>query len=240
MFRGGDAEGPIRLPLLAALARKKEAAAAAADGAEEAAPAPKEKVKKVKKAVVKTKVKKGAPAEVSSRRPVAPPQAAKRKGPQARDPRFDDFSGKLDVDLFEKSYGFLQEYRDEELSKMQKEVRTLQKKQRRRRNPRDSEAQEEIMAEVRKRTQQDKQRKRLGEMRSAEREIRGEERKKVQETGKVPYFHSRGKVRQMVLEKKRESGKARGGRDKEEERRTKKMDGKSKKKLPARRNREAE
>mmetsp|Transcript_11816 Transcript_11816/g.31189 ORF Transcript_11816/g.31189 Transcript_11816/m.31189 type:complete len:240 (+) Transcript_11816:109-828(+) len=239
MPKGASAEKPRQLPLLASLARKK--AAAAGEDAEKVTPARREKVAKPKKVVgkEKKKVKKGAPAEVSSRRPIAPPQAAKRKAPQARDPRFDDFSGKLDMDLFEKSYGFLEEYRQEELQTMKKEVHSLQKKQRRRANAVDAEQQETLLAEVRKRVSQDKQRRHLGEMRSAERELRGEERKKVEETGKVPYFHSRGKVRSMVLEK-RKASRPGGGRDKQEEKREKKLAGREKKRLPTRRNRDAE
>mmetsp|Transcript_55622 Transcript_55622/g.143286 ORF Transcript_55622/g.143286 Transcript_55622/m.143286 type:complete len:243 (-) Transcript_55622:52-780(-) len=235
-------EAPRQLPLLASLARKRASdggvASKAHDNAE--APAKKDLGARVKKPVAKErkKAKKGAPAEVSSRRPVAPQQKVEKKAPQARDPRFDDFSGKLDVDMFEKSYGFLEEYRQDELKLMKKEVRRLQKQQRKRKSAALAEKAEHINLEVRRRVQQDKQRRHMGEMRDTERGLRADERQKVQETGKVPYFHGRSAVRRMVQQQRKADKK--GGRDKLEERREKKRAGKEKRKLPARRNRDAE
>merc|ERR1712048_1375597 len=94
----------------------------------------------------------------------------------------------------------------------------------------------EIMAEIQRRQAQDKQRKHLGEMRSMEQAVRQEEREKVRSTGKMPYFHKRGAIRQKVLEKRKEGRKGKGQvRDKQEERREKKVSGREKRRLPTRR-----
>merc|ERR1711920_540275 len=97
----------------------------------------------------------------------------------------------------------------------------------------------EITAEMRNMIQQDKQRKHLGEMRAAELSLKSQERKKVRESGKTPYFYSRGAVRQHVLETKRAAKKGQV-RDQGAERRERKAASREKKKIPKRRNRLAE
>lgn len=186
-----------------------------------------------KKQEKKPKKRKGAPEEVSSRKPVAPPKGIKRKAVQPRDPRFDDMSGNLDMDKFQQNYAFLEEYREEELKELKRDVFRVKKKMRRSKSAAAADLQESMSAEIRTRIQQDKQRKHLGEMQTAERSVRREEREKVRTTGKTPYYHKRGAIRKMVAEKRKESKK--GSRDKQSERREKKLGSKEKKKLPRRR-----
>lgn len=157
------------------------------------------------------------------------------------EPRFDDFSGSLDVDLFQKSYAFLDEYRETELENLKKEMTSLRRKGRKkgRMNAQDQAFEADLTKEMQQRVQQDKQRRHLGEMRSAELSLKGEERKRVRETGKKPYFHSKGAVRQLVIQKRKQEKKGEV-RDMREEKREKKMAGRDKKKIPVRRNRESE
>lgn len=79
-----------------------------------------------KKIAVK-KVKKSEPEEVSSKKKGKKPipkrvnvQGQKRN---VRDPRFDDLSGTLNETMFEKSYGFLSEMRQNEVKKIRKALR---------------------------------------------------------------------------------------------------------------------
>eukprot|EP00930_Biecheleria_cincta_P101758 TRINITY_DN93406_c0_g1_i1.p1 TRINITY_DN93406_c0_g1~~TRINITY_DN93406_c0_g1_i1.p1 ORF type:complete len:247 (-),score=81.48 TRINITY_DN93406_c0_g1_i1:38-778(-) len=237
------------LPLLASLANRRRVANQ--DGEEKQRETSKETSKEPKrpsgakrKVKEKLKSKKGAPQEVSSRKPVAPAQAgAARAGSKVaalrpRDPRFDDMSGNLDIDSFQKAYSFLDDYRKEELETLKKQKLKLGKIAKRKDvdEAEIAEQAESIQQEIKRRVQQDKQRARMGELVAAERALKGEERKKVRETGKVPYFYKRGAVRKIVAEKKREARK--GSRSKEEERREKKLAAKEKKRLPGRREHE--
>merc|ERR1711972_707776 len=120
---------------------------------------------------------------MGSRRPVAPVLAKRRRTALARDPRFDDMSGQLDVDMFHKSYAFLDEYRDSELASIKKAVNTLRKKKGWRRTKNIEARREDLTLELRKRVQQDKQRRHFGELRSAELALKAEEREKVRTTG---------------------------------------------------------
>mmetsp|Transcript_74813 Transcript_74813/g.223064 ORF Transcript_74813/g.223064 Transcript_74813/m.223064 type:complete len:246 (-) Transcript_74813:6-743(-) len=231
-------------PLLASLAsrRAREGEAGAGSAKEDAPPAaaPERRGKAgaaaTRKKKVKAKAQKGAPLEVSSRRPVQPPRRAKAKRNQPRDPRFDDFSGSLDVDMFRKSYSFIEEYREEELQSLKEQADLLK---RRREDPDedydelDEALVDRITSEVRRRVRQDKQRRHLGDMRAAELQLKREEREKVRATGKTPYFHKRADVRQLVRQARQKERK--GGRDKQEERREKKVAARGMKKLPQRR-----
>ena len=98
---------------------------------------------------------------------------------------------------------------------------------------------EVLRGEVKRRENQDKQRRHFGEMRAAEQELRAGERQKVRESGKTPYFHSRGDVRKLVVQKRKEATKGPGVRDKQAERQERKAAAKEKKRIPQRRQREA-
>mmetsp|Transcript_51902 Transcript_51902/g.117096 ORF Transcript_51902/g.117096 Transcript_51902/m.117096 type:complete len:235 (+) Transcript_51902:38-742(+) len=223
------------LPLLASLrrvAKEKPPLPLEEQGAETQENVVKQTAKKAKKAGVK-KAKKGAPAEVSSRRPVAPKSAAApRKGEaRARDPRFDDLSGKLNVNLFQKSYSFLEDYRQDELSEMKERARKINAEG----EDQDGteEYQEWLQTAIKRRTLEDKQRKHLGAIEETKRSLKRQELEKVRQTGKTPYFHRTSLVKKIVREKKSE-GKA-GSRDRTEEKREKKVAAKEKKRLPGRR-----
>eukprot|EP00927_Polykrikos_kofoidii_P031112 TRINITY_DN26765_c0_g1_i1.p1 TRINITY_DN26765_c0_g1~~TRINITY_DN26765_c0_g1_i1.p1 ORF type:complete len:273 (+),score=62.38 TRINITY_DN26765_c0_g1_i1:117-821(+) len=225
------------LPLLASLASRRPASVASASNEPSTAASeawthwssgdsPKVKKKTKKKA------KKGAPQEVSSRKPVAPNTGVNKRKVVARDPRFDDFSGKLDMDLFAKSYSFLEEYQQAEKEELQKKLKVMKKK--RKKKTGSSAPMAEITNEIRQIDQMEKQRRRLDDVRTMELQVKREEREKVRTTGKTPYFHKRGAVRKLVIEKRQDTKKSHL-RSKEAERREKKIAGKEKRRLPTRR-----
>jgi len=186
-----------------------------------------------RKKVVK-KRKKGAPAEVSNRRACAPPSSiagiSTKKRHEPRDPRFDDLSGSLNVELFQKSYSFLDDYRASELEGMRKQVSELRERE-------DQRSRNEVTgieAAIKRQVQEDKQRTRLGELRDEELATKREEREKVRTTGKVPFFHKLGAVRKQLTEKRKQTKKGSGSR-KPDERRERKEAAREKKKLPRQR-----
>merc|ERR1719343_1016902 len=105
------------------------------------------------------KSSRGAPLEVSSKKPVAPNRMGKRRV-EARDPRFDDFSGQLDMDNFQKHYRFLEDYRASELDDMKKQLSGMEKKRRKKRRATPGADESQLRDELRRRVQQDKQRTR--------------------------------------------------------------------------------
>eukprot|EP00918_Siedleckia_nematoides_P001879 GHVU01004357.1.p1 GENE.GHVU01004357.1~~GHVU01004357.1.p1 ORF type:complete len:272 (+),score=50.73 GHVU01004357.1:84-899(+) len=66
------------------------------------------------------------PLECPSTRPVPPPQSGNRfHTKKYRDPRFSDLSGSLNIDLFAKSYAFLEDLADRETKDLSEDVRRL-------------------------------------------------------------------------------------------------------------------
>jgi ribosomal RNA-processing protein 36 len=79
--------------------------------------------KKISKRVEKGKRDKNAPAEMSTKRAVSRyRQVLPSEKPKSRDPRFDDLSGKLNEDLFNRSYGFIKELEDKDLDDIRLQI----------------------------------------------------------------------------------------------------------------------
>jgi ribosomal RNA-processing protein 36 len=80
----------------------------------------------------KKKVEKNAPIEISSKRRVGTFRNVVPNGKKRQiDPRFDDMSGQLNLSKWRKSFGFLQDVREEELhelEKQQKKVKGIDRK----------------------------------------------------------------------------------------------------------------
>ena len=73
-------------------------------------------------------VKKGRPKERSSLKPVSiKKQVFEEKKEEWRDPRFSEESGKLDVQKFYDSYGFLKELKKEEVNEISKTLNSKRK-----------------------------------------------------------------------------------------------------------------
>ncbi|KAG9291755.1 hypothetical protein G9A89_012040 [Geosiphon pyriformis] len=67
---------------------------------------------------------KNRPMEITSKKPVGRfRQIVELSAEKRRDPRFDNISGKLNQDLFEKSYHFLNDYKTSEIKAIQKEIK---------------------------------------------------------------------------------------------------------------------
>ncbi|KAF9583982.1 rRNA biogenesis protein rrp36 [Lunasporangiospora selenospora] len=81
------------------------------------------KDKKDKKSIQRREDK-NRPMEIGSKKPVGRfRQVVEVASAKRRDPRFDTMSGKLDQDLFEKSYGFLNDYRADEMNKLKELIK---------------------------------------------------------------------------------------------------------------------
>ena len=76
---------------------------------------------------------KNAPAEMRSDRPVRRLRInADNSVKKSRDPRFSSVSGELNERIFNKTYSFLDDYREDEIKKLthvEKKVKTVQKKE---------------------------------------------------------------------------------------------------------------
>ncbi|KAF9113331.1 rRNA biogenesis protein rrp36 [Mortierella sp. AM989] len=69
--------------------------------------------------IIQKRNDKNKPMEVGSKKPVGRfRQVVEVASNKRRDPRFDSLSGKLDTDLFEKSYSFLKDYQADEMKKL--------------------------------------------------------------------------------------------------------------------------
>ncbi|KAF8938380.1 rRNA biogenesis protein rrp36 [Haplosporangium gracile] len=81
------------------------------------------KEKKERK-VIEKRADKNRPMEIGSKKPVGRfRQVVEVASAKRRDPRFDSLSGKLDNDLFEKSYSFLKDYQQDEMKKLKELIK---------------------------------------------------------------------------------------------------------------------
>ncbi|KAF9387664.1 rRNA biogenesis protein rrp36 [Podila verticillata] len=79
---------------------------------------------KKQRKVVERRNDKNKPMEIGSKKPVGRfRQVVEVASAKRRDPRFDSLSGKLDTDLFEKSYGFLKDYQADEMKKLRELIK---------------------------------------------------------------------------------------------------------------------
>ncbi|KAG0237269.1 rRNA biogenesis protein rrp36 [Actinomortierella wolfii] len=152
------------------------------------------KEKREKKAVAKRE-NKNRPMEITSKKPVSRfRQVVEVPTVKRRDPRFDSLSGKLNVDLFERSYGFLKEYQQDEMRKL----RELIKKEK------NQELKEKMQRELSRMV--DRQATEAAQKR--QKEIKREHKRKEQELiakGKKPFFLKRADQKKLALIEKFES-----------------------------------
>ncbi|KAI1320921.1 rRNA biogenesis protein rrp36 [Mortierella claussenii] len=74
--------------------------------------------------MVEKRSDKNRPMEIGSKKPVGRfRQVVEVASTKRRDPRFDSLSGKLDSDLFEKSYSFLKDYQADEMKKLKELIK---------------------------------------------------------------------------------------------------------------------
>ncbi|OQR90468.1 hypothetical protein ACHHYP_05504 [Achlya hypogyna] len=135
---------------------------------------------------------KNCPREMTSKRPVARFREVlqiRKKG--SRDPRFDNASGKLNEDLFKKSYAFLEDYKDAELDDVKKQLRKAKSKTRR----------EELKADLATRKQERAESHRADRIREATLKRKREEREAVA-NGKSAFYLKRKDKKQIELKAK--------------------------------------
>ncbi|KAF9098531.1 rRNA biogenesis protein rrp36 [Mortierella sp. GBA35] len=79
---------------------------------------------KKERKVVEKRADRNRPMEIGSKKPVGRfRQVVEVASAKRRDPRFDSLSGKLDTDLFEKSYSFLKDYQADEMKKLRELIK---------------------------------------------------------------------------------------------------------------------
>ncbi|TLD25436.1 hypothetical protein PspLS_05763 [Pyricularia sp. CBS 133598] len=169
---------------------------------------------------------KSAPEEMSSKRPVSryrevvkPPPNAR---PKPRDVRFEQELTGEDYQRFRRNYAFLDEYRNDEMSKL-REIISRKKGV----TPADRED-----AKLKLRKMEDE--KRSQERKDREYELMREHKKKEKELvkqGKKPFFLKKSEQKKMLLMDKF-AGMSKGQVDKAIEKKRKKVAGKEKKQLP--------
>ncbi|KAF9970531.1 rRNA biogenesis protein rrp36 [Actinomortierella ambigua] len=152
------------------------------------------KEKRERKTIAK-RDNKNRPMEVTSKKPVGRfRQVVEVPAAKRRDPRFDSLSGKLNEDLFERSYGFLKDYQQDEMKKL----RELIKKEK------NQELKEKMQGELSRmvdRQSTDAARKRQMEIK---REHKRKERDLIAQ-GKKPFFLKRADQKKLALIEKFES-----------------------------------
>lgn len=142
----------------------------------------------------KKKKHKNAPAELPSNKPVRRLRVTAdntKKEDKFMDPRFAEYTGKLDLDKFHNSYAFLDQYQESEinnLSKVSKKLKSENKKQ-------------VVKSELLKMKQEMTERRRALRAKEVIKEAEREERQKVKE-GKKPFFLKNSAKKAIVLEER--------------------------------------
>jgi len=135
---------------------------------------------------------KNAPSEMRSDRPVRRLRVtANNSVKKSLDPRFNDFSGALNEQLFSKNYSFLDEYRDSEIKILSKAMKTTKSE--------DEKA--ELKSELLKMKQQSKERRLSRKVTERLEQIKSVEKDKLKQ-GKQPFYLKRSVVQTIGLEER--------------------------------------
>ncbi|RHY41776.1 hypothetical protein DYB38_006793 [Aphanomyces astaci] len=146
---------------------------------------------------------KNRPREITSKRPVGRfREVLQVRKKTTRDPRFDHASGKLNEDLFKKSYAFLDDIKEAELQEAKKQLKHAKSKTRK----------TELQQDISSRKQELAEAKRADRIRDANLKRKREEREAV-ENGKGAFYLKRKDKKQLELKAKfdelQESGRFR-------------------------------
>ena len=135
---------------------------------------------------------KNAPSEMRSDRPVRRLRVtANNSVKKSLDPRFTDFSGSLNEQLFSKNYSFLDEYRDSEIKILSKAIKTTK----------GEDAKAELKSELLKMKQQSKERRLSRQVTERLEQIKSVEKDKLKQ-GKQPFYLKRSAVQTIGLEER--------------------------------------
>ena len=172
---------------------------------------------------------KNAPREVSSKVPVGRhrelvlPEGLRQRvhRKETRDPRFSDLSGKLNEDLFNKSYSFLEGYREQDIKQLSGMLRN-EKDERKR-----FIAQKQLT-----RLQQQQQTYRRDEERKAAKRKRREEESAAIEAGKTPFYLKKSDRKKLEVKEQFDRLKSEGKLSKFMAKKRQRNAAKERKKMP--------
>ncbi|KAJ2747916.1 rRNA biogenesis protein rrp36 [Coemansia sp. BCRC 34301] len=127
------------------------------------------------------------PAVMSSKRPVSRfRQVVDIAKPQTRDPRFDSLSGHFNEDLYEKSYGFLEKQREEEVESLKAQMQKIKS-----RDPHEAQRIQMAVSSMQSQIAAKKQKKHTQELKRKHRKMELEAVKQ----GKTPYFLKKSELK---------------------------------------------
>ena len=166
---------------------------------------------------------KDRPPEFSSKKRPRPLSNRPTRNQRPRDPRFDERTGAFNEDSFGRAYSFLEEMRQEERREVEKELEKGGGEE-------DTQKLRNLLDRIKA---QQRARKERARDREIERKWQREEREKVGK-GKRRFYLKKGELRKMQLENRLATSKGR----REIDRRRKRLEKKSRKKMPRRREKE--
>lgn len=170
----------------------------------------------------KVKSKKSEPDEKSSKHKIFRPRTVVTKiGKTRRDPRFDDLSGQLNDDLFQKSYSFVDDMRKEEQKSVRKQLKKVKGKERK----------AELSTLLQRMEHQEKAKQELETKKEQNRKRKKLEYDSVKQGKKAFYLKNSDKKKIELAEKYRKL-KQSGGLERYMGKKMKKNASKEKKKLP--------
>lgn len=144
---------------------------------------------------------KHAPTEMPTNRPVGRfRQVVDVPKKERRDPRFDPTSGKFKPDLFNKSYAFLEEYRDQEIANLSKQLK-------KNKNQEEKEALKQELTQLKMQRGEDKRAKNLA---ATKRDLKRAERESIA-SGSNPYFAKRRELKELEIIEKFKELESKGG-----------------------------
>ncbi|XP_065175505.1 ribosomal RNA processing protein 36 homolog [Sycon ciliatum] len=135
-----------------------------------------------------TRTNKNRPVEKSSKQRVSAFKDPLRKKKVARDPRFDDLSGKLNPDLFQKSYDFIESYQSTEKKELRREAKRT----------RDPNRKLEINTMLSRLDQQERRDQQRKEQQAAKRETRKHQQDLIKQ-GKKPFYLKKSDQKKLEI-----------------------------------------
>ncbi|KAJ2690447.1 rRNA biogenesis protein rrp36 [Coemansia spiralis] len=134
------------------------------------------------------------PAMMSSKRPVSRfRQVVDIAKPQTRDPRFDNLSGHFNEDLYEKSYGFLDKQREEEIESLKAQMQKIKS-----RDPHEAQRIQTVVSSMQSQMAAQRQKKHTQELKRTHRKKELEAVKQ----GKTPYFLKKSDLKGLEVAEK--------------------------------------
>ncbi|KAG0247180.1 hypothetical protein BG011_001897 [Mortierella polycephala] len=144
---------------------------------------------KKERRVIEKRADKNRPMEMGSKKPVGRfRQVVEVPTAKRRDPRFDSLSGKLDTDLFEKSYSFLKDYQTDEMQKLKELIK----------KERDSDMKEKLQTQLSRMVDRQATEATLKRRQEIKREHKRKEKELVAK-GKNPFFLKKADQKKLEL-----------------------------------------